>query len=161
MGTRADFYVGKHETAEWIGSIAYDGYRDGIPDNILQATNEQEYRSAVYEFITSKDHGTLPEQGWPWPWDSSAISDKSYWFFEDRVWDHAYPREYVAGKKFYVPVVESMSIEGFYDEDGEITDPRFQDDVAEYIRFPDMSDKRNVAAPGSSRSGIMAIYLPE
>lgn len=35
MGTRADFYVGRGTEAEWIGSIALDGYPDGIPDDGL------------------------------------------------------------------------------------------------------------------------------
>lgn len=30
MGTIADFYVGRGPKAEWIGSIAWDGYPDGI-----------------------------------------------------------------------------------------------------------------------------------
>jgi hypothetical protein len=29
MGTRADFYVGRGETAEWLGSIAWDGNPGG------------------------------------------------------------------------------------------------------------------------------------
>ena len=30
MGTRADFYIGKGTDAEWLGSIAWNGYPDGI-----------------------------------------------------------------------------------------------------------------------------------
>ena len=40
MGTRADFYIGRGATAEWIGSIAWDGYPDGIPAPILEATDD-------------------------------------------------------------------------------------------------------------------------
>ena len=40
MGTRADFYVGKGKDSEWLGSIAWDWYPDGIPDNILDAESE-------------------------------------------------------------------------------------------------------------------------
>jgi hypothetical protein len=29
MGTRADFYVGRGKDAEWLGSVAFDGYPSG------------------------------------------------------------------------------------------------------------------------------------
>jgi hypothetical protein len=32
MGTRADFYIGCGRDSEWIGSIAWDGYPDGLSD---------------------------------------------------------------------------------------------------------------------------------
>lgn len=32
MSTRADFYVGRGAEAEWIGSISWDGYPDGVDD---------------------------------------------------------------------------------------------------------------------------------
>jgi hypothetical protein len=30
MGTRADFYVGRGPDAEWLGSVAMDGYPSGV-----------------------------------------------------------------------------------------------------------------------------------
>ncbi len=38
MGTRADFYVGLGEQAEWLGSVAWDGN----PDNDVAAINQLE-----------------------------------------------------------------------------------------------------------------------
>ena len=35
MGTRADFYVGRGESAEWLGSVAWDGNPRGIDDPVL------------------------------------------------------------------------------------------------------------------------------
>jgi hypothetical protein len=58
MGTRADFYVGRGESAEWLGSIAWDGYPDGID----------------------------PEMGWPWPWDDSGTTDYAYAFEDGAVY---------------------------------------------------------------------------
>lgn len=78
MGTRADFYLGTGKTAEWLGSIAYDGTE--VPDAIIDATNDTDYRGAVAEFIAGRDDGTRPEHGWPWPWNDSGTTDVSYWF---------------------------------------------------------------------------------
>lgn len=90
MGTRADFYVGKEnpETgakAEWLGSIAWDGYPSGIDDTILEATTEEEFRTAVKVFFAKRDDVTLPERGWPWPWDTSHTTDYAYAFDGDHV----------------------------------------------------------------------------
>ena len=53
MGTRADFYMGTGTGAEWLGSVALDGYQDG-PSGIPQryprlpaAKTEAEWRAAV------------------------------------------------------------------------------------------------------------------
>lgn len=88
MGTRADFYVGCGSGAEWIGSIAWDGY--DIPDTILKATSEQEYREAATNFFASRDDATLPEMGWPWPWDTSATTDCHYWYVDGKVLDGSF-----------------------------------------------------------------------
>ena len=89
MGTRADFYVGKGTQAEWLGSIAWDGYRDGIPDAILNAVSEDTFRAEVNSFIAGRRDGSFPDNGWPWPWDDSRMTDCSYWFFDGQVWDDA------------------------------------------------------------------------
>src|SRR6478736_9246390 len=90
MGTRADFYVGKGLTAEWIGSIAWDGYRDGIDSKLLKSQTEKQFRNRVKKFLVNRNDATYPEQGWPWPWDNSSITDCSYWFFDGVVWDIEY-----------------------------------------------------------------------
>lgn len=70
MGTRADFYVGTGKDAEWLGSIAWDGYEvDENEDHpIAKAKTETAYRKAVKDMLSSRDYATHPEQGWPWPW---------------------------------------------------------------------------------------------
>jgi hypothetical protein len=85
MGTRADFYVGRGEKAEWIGSIAYDGDPKGIPKPLLKVTSEADFRRGVYHFLLSRDDKTLPEQGWPWPWETSSTTDYAYAFDESIV----------------------------------------------------------------------------
>ena len=80
MGTRADFYVGIGEHAEWLGSIAWDGHPDGISETVLKTSQEQEFREAVNELISSRDDGTFPKDGWPWPWEDSQTTDYAYAF---------------------------------------------------------------------------------
>lgn len=85
MGTRADFYVGKGDAAEWLGSIAYDGYPDGIPRRIRQARSEEVFREEIGVFLASTGNATVPEQGWPWPWETSHTTDFAYVFDDGRV----------------------------------------------------------------------------
>ncbi len=94
MGTRADFYVGTGESAEWLGSIAFDGYRidemkvdraKGDADGdacwkIKTATSEVEFREGVSDLLKVNDDATYPDQGWPWPWDDSHTTDYAYAF---------------------------------------------------------------------------------
>lgn len=142
MGTRADFYVGKGKDAEWLGSIAWDGYRDGIVGYILKAKTEANFRKAVEVFLKKRDDATFPEQGWPWPWETSATTDCSYWFFDDQCWEAAgYPTEH-----FYSCQKPSPA-----DEDGELPTEGY-----ERVEFPDMSSRANVQY-GGKRSGLMVI----
>lgn len=69
MGTRADFYVGRGETAEWIGSISWDGYR-----------------TAVAAFLAERDDATLPIELWPWPWENSQTTDYAYAWDDRKVY---------------------------------------------------------------------------
>jgi len=87
MGTRADFYIRNEKSEpimEWLGSIGFDGYPDGIAPGVLYATDENKYREQVKLFL-QMEQGTLPERGWPWPWDNSQTTDFSYIFENDKV----------------------------------------------------------------------------
>jgi len=122
MGTRADFYVGKGKDAEWLGSIAYDGYPDGIPDDVKGSMTEQQYRDAVAAMIAGREDGTTPEQGWPWPWDDSNTTNYAYSFDKGEVSYCGY------GKKWF-SVWEEEPDEYESEEEGE---------------FPNMADRKNV-----------------
>src|ERR1700690_1971601 len=80
MGTRADFYVGRGKDAEWLGSIAWDGYPDGIDAPLLAATTESRFRDEFSKFLAPREDKTLPEHGWPWPWETSSTTDYAYCF---------------------------------------------------------------------------------
>jgi hypothetical protein len=80
VGTRADFYVGRGEQAEWLGSIAYDGFPDGHAAALVGLTEASAYRLAVQTILEWVDHATRPAQGWPWPWANSQTTDYAYAF---------------------------------------------------------------------------------
>lgn len=86
MGTRADFYVGVGPDAEWLGSVGFDGYQwDEQPDcPLMQASSEEEYRAAVECIAASRNDWTDPEQGWPWPWNDSKLTDYAYAFVDGK-----------------------------------------------------------------------------
>lgn len=91
MATRADFYVGIGEHAEWLGSIAFDGYEWAEDKDcaLMRATTEVAFRHAVAEIAELRDNfcgdWTYPYMGWPWPWDDSSLTDYVYAFDSGRV----------------------------------------------------------------------------
>lgn len=102
MGTRADFYVGAGTHAEWLGSIAFDGYRIAEmkekhaaqnADNaacwqIKSASSEYDFREGVTSLLKLNDDATTPDQGWPWPWEDSRTTDYAYAFVDGACkWD--------------------------------------------------------------------------
>lgn len=91
MGTRADFYVGIRKL-EWLGSIGYDGYEEGISKNVLEAKSIKAFKEALQKFFKRRDDVTTPELGWPWPWGNSDTTDYSYVFNPKRkkVFVHCY-----------------------------------------------------------------------
>lgn len=141
MGTRADFYVGRGRNAEWLGSIAWDGYPDGLPVDIVrppdadaQPVSESDFRQSVASFLAEREDATLPEQhGWPWPWENSLTTDYSY------AWDNGVVYACCFGHRWY-----------------RANDPALNDDETEAKEaiFPDMSTARHAPA-GHKRSGVM------
>lgn len=90
MGTRADFYLGRGVDARWLGSTAYDGH----PENhmwLLKAKTAKAFHLAVLKHIRGDGHGTLPENGWPWPWNDSHLTDHAYAFDDGVVYVTMYP----------------------------------------------------------------------
>ena len=87
MGTKADFYVGRGTTAEWLGSVAYDGYPFGFDAKFFApGKTAEEWRAAVLREVTGRKDGTLPEQGWPWPWGDSRTTDYAYAWDDGVIW---------------------------------------------------------------------------
>lgn len=107
MGTRADFYtLDKRNKFTWLGSIAYDGYPSGLELPIFKAKTIQSFKKEVNKFFNErmetctscKGSGadptgkysicmdcptgdvTFPNEGWPWPWETSETTDYAYIF---------------------------------------------------------------------------------
>lgn len=138
MGTRADYYIHKNDHLVWIGSIAWDGYPEGIDGEVLGAKTESEYLKTIKAFFDGRDDVTLPAQGWPWPWDNSGTTDYAYAFVDGRVVASRF------GGVWFDPLGEGKEI-----EDRAV-------DVPATLRFPDMKEVKKVAR-GSNRSGVIII----
>lgn len=137
MGTRADFYVGRGQGAEWIGSIAWDGYPSGIDPQVLNCTGEAAYRHAVAAFLADRQDKTLPADGWPWPWETSSTTDYAYAFdvgFGGRVWGSCF------GGTWFDATKEQPD----------------SDDDAPKAEFPDMSKAKQREKFGA-HSGVILI----
>lgn len=136
MGTRADFYVGRTRAAEWLGSIAWDGYPDGIPAEIKGAKGEADFRAAVTAFLCERKDRTLPADGWPWPWDDSRTTDYAYAHDAEQTWASCFGTSWFRADQSE-PEEEDSG-------DGGLPD------------FPDMKERRNVVLSGP-RSGLIVL----
>jgi len=139
MGTRADFYVGRGKKAEWIGSIAWDGYPSGISlkndrPTILSAKTEKTFRKQVSAFFAERKDVSLPADGWPWPWDDSCTSDYAYAFDGGKVYACPF------GHGWFVATKEQP------EDDAGLKGP---------VEFPDMSAKKHVTL--GKRSGLITV----
>ncbi len=132
MGTCADFYVGRGKEADWIGSIALDGYPDGDPELIIRCTQERAYRDAVAAMLDADRSGTKPEQGWPWPWGDSQTTDYAYAFEDGKVWASFF------GHAWFDPLL-----------------PEPDTDDNKPTEFPDMTSRKNVTF--GPRSGLIYV----
>lgn len=143
MGTRADFYVGTGKDAEWIGSIAMDGYPDAIDSPVLKAETPEAFRAAVKDFFTDRRDTTLPEHGWPWPWDDSRTTDFAYAIFDGSVKASCF------GRPWYDPIKAAAIEDDEEREEFEGSNAPKMDD------FPDMSARQNVTF--GARSGLIVL----
>jgi hypothetical protein len=149
MGTRADFYVGRGETAEWLGSIAWDGNPGGVDVDdqeggraVIRATTEGDYQAAVAAFLAQRDDATVPERGWPWPWDDSRTTDYAYAWDDGALWACSF------GGTWFRP-----------DPDvADFGEPEESYSVKTAV-FPDMTE-RNAVTYGP-RSGVIAVAEQE
>lgn len=87
MGTRADFFIGAGKNAEWIGSVAWDGYEwaNKKECDLVKSDTKNKFVDAVLDIFKDRDDVTLPVDGWPWPWDDSNLTDYTYYFKNGKV----------------------------------------------------------------------------
>lgn len=142
MGTRADFYVGRGKDAEWIGSIAWDGYPGGITPkdkpwrvggHLFQSKTAATFRKRLAAFFDGREDVTMPDHGWPWPWENSHTTDYSYAFDGGRVYASCY------GHRWFNPMRR---------------EPQEHGDDKPTV-FPDMTNRQRVTL--GKRSGVIMV----
>ncbi len=137
MGTRADFYIGTGEKAEWLGSIAWDGHEDNFTD-LVNAKDEASFRAKVIA-LHERDDWTNPEDGWPWPWSSSHTTDFAYAFSGGVALVSRFGSE-------WIPIAAERG------EDFEYPEGKSAD-------VPDMSARKNVTL--GPRSGVLVFGIKQ
>lgn len=143
MGTRADFWIRKGSEQEWVGSIAWDGYHEGIPSSVKNAKTEEQYRLALKAMADDRDDFTHPSEGWPWPWDTGEITDCTYFFEGKKVYS----------AKGWIEYKDGTVEEGIVDANHK----RIYKRVKSWI-WPVMKTE-NSAAPGSKKSGVFLFRM--
>ena len=143
MGTRADFYVGRGEAAEWLGSIAWDGQPataeyPGVDAFLLGQRTEDGWRRVLGHWLDERDDATKPAQGWPWPWKDSGTTDYAYAFDDGVIWCSRF------GSAWFDPSDAPDDFEE--DEEG---------GVKKVAVFPDMTGVQNVTH--GRRSGLIVV----
>lgn len=143
MGTRVDFYVGRGETAEWLGSYPFDGYPYGVFERDEQLpADEQGWRDWVTRFLAhNADRATLPEQGWPWPWEDSTTTDYAYALDDGKVYGSNFGHAWFE--------VDTADHENFGQP---------EDETPKSAAFPNMAHRRAVTY--GPRSGLIVLGGP-
>lgn len=139
MGTRADFYIKKAEEKEliWLGSTAWDGYPDGMPKELMAATTPEEYQNQVNKYFEPRKDVTLPERGWPWPWETSDTTDFAYCFHEGKVYTNNFGH-------------------GWHDAEAFQNSDKDDPEIIWDHPFPNMSSRKNVRYDADG-SGVIII----
>lgn len=147
MGTRVDFYVGRGESAEWLGSYPFDGYPYGVFSDsdemfVEPPVTEGEWRQWVARFLAAGgDRSTTPDLGWPWPWENSQTTDYAYAWDDGAIYGSCFGHRW-----FRVdPTAERW---------GEDDDDRSDKSAV----FPDMTDRK--ATTLGPRSGVIVLGRP-
>lgn len=164
MGTRADFYIKNNAKMNWLGSIGWDGYPEGIDKKLLKATDLQEFKTALTNFFINREDFTSHKEGWPWPWIDSNTTDYSY------VYDVQQKQVFISafGCPFFT-LKENNRYEGiekrYYkrleeDPEYEGEEPDFDKFLSkigrtETFSFPNMKDIQNVVLDGAASGLIM------
>lgn len=148
MGTGADFYIGRGPEAEWLGSIAWDGY--DIPEHILRMDKPENFREGIEQFLKTRDDATFPADGWPWPWEDSNLTDEVWAFDGGKVWN---ARGYPVARWFEVKDADAEQFQG--DEDEDPDGFKAWEESHEIAVYPNMKSKARPTL--GKRSGLLVI----
>jgi hypothetical protein len=86
MSTKADFFIGAGRKAQWLGSINWDGYPEGIDLKILRSRTQKGFEKNVKKFLANREDATTPDMEEPWDWEKSIyVIDYAYCFVNNQV----------------------------------------------------------------------------
>lgn len=152
MGTRGDFYIGRGEDAQWLGSTAWDSYPGGLDEEsdgsrtMLRATTEEEFRAGVEKMASVRSDFTPASNGWPWPWDDSSTTDYAFAFDGGKVWASGF------GRPWFLVDPDA----NHYGEPVDPDDEREPSTEGPAPVFPNMRDRQNVRWD-SNGSGLIIL----
>jgi len=166
MGTRSDFYIGRGENAQWLGSYGWDGHPESMPEALLRSKTVKKFTEAVLAYI-EENEGILPDAGWPWPWDDSNLTDHAYAFDNGEVLISGFGRGWLSFKEYTKLGKEyekacaawdkaSEEDEGHGYDEPYPEDPRSSSDKKTCV-FPNMKDIKNVDY--GPASGVITIGI--
>ena len=151
MGTRADFYVGRGEKAEWIGSIAWDGYPEPyIDDGLFADATDVAWRERVAAFLKTRDDATNVADGWPWPWDDSNTTDWAYTLDDGKVYCSCFGRAWIPIAEY---VRKSKETEKLLEADSDEADEDWWEKIGPKPTHPNMTSVQKVTL--GARSGVL------
>lgn len=81
---KADFYLGFHENAKYIGTTLKNGSPWNIPLPILTAETKQEYLDRLNKYLENEI--IEPFKEWPHLWLDGHGTDYSYFFHDGKVY---------------------------------------------------------------------------
>lgn len=159
IGTRCDFYIGRGVKAEWLGSIAWDGNPESVlgekKHDLGECKTDKEWRDRVGNFLREREDATLPERGWPWPWEDSGTTDYAYAFDRNAVYVSRFGEAWLIWKAWQARGAtpnewdeydrrQAVFDEGKADEAPLKPSVPRPKDLKKTAKFPDMTDKKNV-----------------
>src|SRR5690606_33999204 len=62
---------------------------------LKNVADETGFLAALRSYFESRDDVTLPDDGWPWPWDDSTTTDRAYVFDRGRLMRYAWGKEII------------------------------------------------------------------
>lgn len=87
VGTRADYYAAcRGKPPEWLGSTAWDGTPETILPHLAPCTKKYYFLKNLKHLLESRDDSTMPNQGWPWPWEDSKTTDYTYMYYNGKIY---------------------------------------------------------------------------
>jgi hypothetical protein len=138
---------------EWLGSIAWDGHPGSVfceegtsvTRTLARAQNADEWKHEVLAYLSTREDATLPEMGWPWPWENSQTTDYAYAFDEHKIWVAEFGRGWVE--------LATCLRARLVSDDDEEAEPLFGG--PKNVLFPDMSNRSKVTF--GKRSGVIVM----